>query len=59
MITRDPITPAPDAPAIDALRPMSEIGFRHLPIIENYRVYGVISIRAFVGAELQQAGAQE
>ncbi len=59
VMTRDPVTLAPDAAAIDALRLMSEIGFRHLPIIENNRVYGVISIRDFIGAELQQAGAQE
>ncbi len=35
---------------------MTQIGFRHLPIVEQGRVYGIISMRDFVGAELQQAG---
>ncbi len=56
VMTRDPVTLGPDAAAIDALRLMSEIGFRHLPIVEDNRIYAVISLRDFMGAELQQAG---
>ena len=59
VMTRDPITLAPRAAAIDALRLMSEIGFRHVPIVEGKRVCGVVSIRDFIGAELQQAGSQD
>ncbi len=59
VMTANPITLAPGAAAIDALRLMSEVGFRHIPIVEEGRVFGVISIRDFIGAELQQAGAHE
>ncbi len=55
VMTANPITLAPGAAAIDALRLMSEVGFRHVPIVEEGRVFGVISIRDFLGAELQQA----
>ncbi len=59
VMTRDPVTLAPRSAAIDALRLMSEIGFRHVPIVEGERVCGVVSIRDFIGAELQQAGSQD
>ncbi len=52
VMTRDPITIAPHSAATDALRLMSEVGFRHIPIAEGGEVYGVISIRDFVGVEL-------
>ncbi len=52
VMTRDPITIAPQSAATDALRLMSEVGFRHIPIAEGGEVYGVISIRDFVGVEL-------
>ena len=54
VMTSELVTLGPEASAVDALRLMSEIGFRHLPIVEAGRVQGVISLRDFVGAELQQ-----
>ena len=54
VMTANPVTLAPGAAAIDALRLMSDVGFRHIPIVEEGRVFGVISIRDFLGAELQQ-----
>ena len=59
VMTRDVVTLGPDAAAADALRLMSEIGFRHLPVLEFNRVYGIVSIRDFIGAELQQAGRED
>ena len=56
VMTPEPVTLGPEATAVDALRLMTQIGFRHLPIVEQGRVYGIISMRDFVGAELQQAG---
>ncbi len=53
-MTRDLVTLGPRAAAVDALRLMSQIGFRHLPVMEGDRVRGIISIRDFVAAEMQQ-----
>jgi CBS domain-containing protein len=39
---RDPITITPDNRAVDALREMSNRGFRHLPVVENGRIWGVV-----------------
>ena len=56
-MTANPVTITPETLAVDALRLMTEVGFRHLPIVENERVRGIISLRDFVGAEFQLAGA--
>lgn len=44
-MTRDPRTVAPDTPAAEALDLMVEGGFRHLPVAEDDRVVGVVSMR--------------
>ncbi len=55
VMTRDPLTLSPQTAATQALRLMGEVGFRHLPVVENHKVYGVISLRDFVGVELHLA----
>ncbi len=55
VMTREPITLSPQTPVTEALRLMSEIGFRHLPIVEQDEVHGIISLRDFVGVQLQLA----
>ncbi len=42
----------PLAAATLALHVMSEVGLRHLPVVENDKVYGMVSLRDFVGVEL-------
>ncbi len=56
VMTREMVTLAPDAFAVDALRLMSQVGIRHLPIVEEDKVVGMISLRDFIGAEFQLAG---
>lgn len=56
---KDVMTPQPDAispdkPAIDALRLMQDGGFRHLPIVDNGLVVGVVSRGDFRGVELDR-----
>jgi CBS domain-containing protein len=51
VMTRDPATMPPRTTAIDALRLMQDGGFRHVVIVEQGRVVGVVSRRDFSGAE--------
>ncbi len=55
VMTRDPVTLSPQTAATQALRLMGEVGFRHLPVVENDEVYGIISLLDFVGVELHLA----
>jgi CBS domain-containing protein len=42
-MTPRPVTLPPGASALDALRLMQDGGFRHLPVVEQGRVVGVVS----------------
>ena len=53
-MTSNPITITPDNRAIDALREMSNHGFRHLPVVESGRIWGVVSRSDFMGMEIDQ-----
>ena len=56
VMTREMVTLDPDAFAVDALRLMSQVGIRHLPIVDHVKVTGMISLRDFIGAEFQLEG---
>jgi len=51
-MTPSPITITASSRAIDALREMSNRGFRHLPVIEDGKILGVISRGDFKGMEI-------
>jgi CBS domain-containing protein len=53
-MTRDPVTIAADSNAIEALRLMDTHGFRHLPVIDESVVLGVVSRSDFTGIELDR-----
>ena len=53
-MTPDPVTIAPHSRAIDALREMSDRGFRHLPVVEGGRIWGVVSRGDFKGTEIDR-----
>jgi CBS domain-containing protein len=53
-MTPNPITITPDNRAIDALREMSNRGFRHLPVVESERIWGVVSRSDFLGMEIDR-----
>ncbi len=55
----NPVTITPKDHAIDALRTMSDRGFRHLPVIENGRIYGVVSRSDFTGVEVDRLDEDE
>jgi CBS domain-containing protein len=49
-MTPDPEVIAPDATVGEALDRMLEGGFRHLPVVEDGRVIGVVSMRDLANA---------
>lgn len=59
VMSADPTTISPDASAIDALRLMRDGGFRHLPIVADGALLGVVSLRDFFGAELSQVEREQ
>jgi CBS domain-containing protein len=58
-MTPNPITIAPNSLAIDALRKMNDGGFRHLPVVENNTIWGVVSRGDFKGIEIDQLDDEE
>jgi CBS domain-containing protein len=54
VMTPDPIAMPPDKSAIDALRLMQDGGFRHVPIVDQGRIIGVVSKGDFRGIEQDQ-----
>jgi CBS domain-containing protein len=58
-MTRDPRTVTPDQRAIDALRTMCEGGFRHVPVVEAGRIWGVVSRGDFKGMEIDRLDEEE
>jgi CBS domain-containing protein len=53
-MTAEPITVTPATPAEDAARTMLEHGFRHLPVVENERTIGIVSLRDVLDWSLNQ-----
>jgi CBS domain-containing protein len=51
-MTANPDTISPELTVIDALRTMSDCGYRHLPIVANGKVLGIVSRGDFKGDEL-------
>lgn len=51
-MTHSPHTIAPERTAIDALRAMSDGGYRHLPIVKDGKILGIVSRSDFKGLEL-------
>lgn len=58
-MTPSPVTISPKARAIDALRLMSDGGFRHLPVVDGSRIWGIVSRSDFLGAEIEHLDEDE
>jgi CBS domain-containing protein len=51
VMTRDPASMSPEQTALDALRLMWDGGFRHVPLVKQGKVTGVVSRGDFKGFE--------
>jgi CBS domain-containing protein len=54
VMTPNPVTLTPNSHAVDALREMSDRGFRHLPVVDNGKIWGVVSRSDFLGMEIDR-----
>jgi CBS domain-containing protein len=54
-MTRDPVTLPPDHAPSEAAEIMSRGKFRHIPVVEDGRLVGIVSIRDLVSAEMHMA----
>ena len=53
VMTPNPTSISPDQTTVDALRLMREGGFRHLPLVTNGRIVGLVSRGDFQGLQQQ------
>lgn len=53
VMTANPQTVDPDKPFVHALQMMHEGRYRHVPVVENGRLVGMISARDALGPELE------
>ena len=58
VMTANPRAAIPKMEAVAALLAMRDGGFRHLPVVEDGQVKGIISMRDFIGAEFHEADEQ-
>lgn len=52
VMTANPDTIEADAPIKRAIRRMNELGYRHLPVVEDERILGILSLRDLPIAEM-------
>lgn len=57
-MTENPDTIAPEATVIEALRTMDDCGYRHLPVVSQGKVLGIVSRGDFKGDELTHLEAE-
>jgi CBS domain-containing protein len=50
VMTPNPDTAAPNSTALEALRRMTECGYRHLPVVDGEQIVGIVSIRDLYAA---------
>ncbi len=58
-MTRNPVTISSEGRAIDALRVMCDGGFRHVPVVDDGKIWGVVSRGDFKGMEIDRLDEEE
>ena len=59
VMTRDPESISPDQNALSALHRMQNGRFRHLPVVEDGKLVGILSRRDFLGYEVDEIEHQD
>jgi CBS domain-containing protein len=59
VMTRNPQTVSPGFNAIEALHRMHDGRFRHLPVVDNGKLVGIVSRRDFLDYEIDELEHQE
>jgi CBS domain-containing protein len=54
-MTPDPVTAGPELDPDDAIETMMGQGFRHLPVVEDNAVVGIVSLRDILRARIRRA----
>jgi CBS domain-containing protein len=54
VMTPKPVSVSPDATVLQAMGEMRDNNLRHLPVSQNGKVVGVVSIRDFVGDDIAE-----
>jgi CBS domain-containing protein len=57
-MTKDPEQASPDTLAEDAVQLMLLHGFRHLPVLEDHEVRGVVSLRDLAAARIRRPASR-
>lgn len=57
-MTKDPEQASPETPAEDAIQLMLLHGFRHLPVVDDHEVRGVVSLRDLAATRIQRPAAR-
>ena len=58
VMTREPVTIGPERPFGQALAIMHREGFRHLPVVGNGEVLGIVSARSALDPDLQEFASE-
>jgi CBS domain-containing protein len=58
VMTKNPDTVEADSIATVALSHMTERGYRHLPVMKDGQLFGIVSRRDFTGADISAVDAQ-
>ncbi len=54
LMTPSPVVTSPEATVVDAMQIMSDGRFRHLPVVQNGKLIGLVSIGDIVKARIDQ-----
>lgn len=58
VMSRDPVTGTPNTPVEEAMQTMTDRRFRHMPVLDEGRLIGLVSIGDLVKARLEEKATE-